>query len=115
MTSGTAEAKRLHEDGETTLLGTLKAPDFFGEMGLMTGEPRIADVIAKTDVECFRLRKEGFQKVLLNRPEIAKELSARLAERRIRLLADTGDGTKTQVEEEERIFEAIGRFFGLET
>jgi small-conductance mechanosensitive channel/CRP-like cAMP-binding protein len=115
MTSGTAEAMRIHEDGEATLLGTLEAPDFFGEMGLMTGEPRIADVIAKTDIECFRLRKEGFQKVLLNRPEIAKELSRRLAERRINLLAAAGDRTKTQVEEEERIFEAIGRFFGLET
>ena len=113
MTTGTAEVRRVQEDGDKLLLGTLQAPDFFGEMGLMTGEPRIADVVAKTDVECFRLRKEGFQKVLLGRPEIAKELSARLAERRVRLLAASGESPKSQVEEEERIFAAIGRFFGL--
>lgn len=115
MTSGEAEVRRTHEDGGTTTLGTIQAPDFFGEMGLMTGEPRIADVVAKTDVECFRLRKEGFEKVLLKRPEIAKELSSLLAERRMSLLSAAGDRTKTRGEEEERIFEAIGRFFGLKT
>ena len=52
----------------------LNAPDVFGEMGLMTGEARAADVIATSDVECFRLGKETFEQVLLNRPEIATEL-----------------------------------------
>ncbi len=114
MTSGKAEVRRKHDDGTEVLLASLKAPEFFGEMGLMTGEPRIADVVATSDVECFRLRKEGFQKVLLNRPEIAKELSTRLAERRVELLAAAGRES-TQKEEEERIFDGIRRFFGLET
>jgi CRP-like cAMP-binding protein len=114
MTSGKAEVRRKHDDGTEVLLASLKAPEFFGEMGLMTGEPRIADVVATSDVECFRLRKEGFQKVLLNRPEIAKELSSRLAERRVELLAAAGRES-TQKEEEERIFDGIRRFFGLET
>src|SRR5262249_26781961 len=53
MTSGTAEI-RIHEDGQPPLIvAKLQAPDFFGEMALMTGEPRTADVIATSDVDCF--------------------------------------------------------------
>ena len=52
------------------MVATLTAPDFFGEMGLMTGEPRKADVVAKTDVECFRLPQATFETVLTGRPEI---------------------------------------------
>jgi small-conductance mechanosensitive channel len=75
LTSGTIEVRtRVDPDGdgplpeESKLVATLNGPDFFGEMGLMTGEPRLADVIATTDVECFRLGKETFERVLLHRP-----------------------------------------------
>ncbi len=113
--SGTAEVRATHEDGASTVLATLESPNYFGEMGLMTGEPRIADVVATSEVECFRLHKEGFEKVLLKRPEIVKELSTRLAERRMELLKSAGARQPLQADEEERIFDAIQRFFGLRT
>ena len=53
----------------------------------MTGEPRTADVVATSDVECFRLGKDTFEQVLLARPEIATELSEKLATRRVELMA----------------------------
>src|SRR5215475_15361424 len=81
------------------------APDFFGEMGLMTGEPRSSDVIATSDVDCFRLGKDTFKTVLLGRPEIVTELSSKLARRRVELIA-ARDGldasAKQQREESER-------------
>ncbi len=52
----------------------------------MTGESRTADVVAIGDVE-RRLGKETFERVLLKRPEIATELSEKLAKRRVELLA----------------------------
>lgn len=112
--SGSAQVVTTHDDGTSAQLATLKAPNYFGEMGLMTGAPRMADVIAMTEVECFRLTKEGFEKVLLKRPEIVKELSARLAERRreFRSSADAHQPTRPG-EEEAQIFNAIQRFFGL--
>ncbi len=115
LTSGTAEVRVNFEDGPTKVLATLESPNFFGEMGLMTGEPRLADVIAVSEVDCFRLRKEGFQMVLLRRPEIARELSERLAERRIELLSASGDASapSRKGSEQERIFSAIKSFFGL--
>lgn len=66
-------------------VATLHAGDCFGEMGLMTGEPRSATVVALTDVECYRLDKGGFIDILQHRPQIAEEISHLLAQRRIEL------------------------------
>lgn len=86
ITKGEAEV-RVSIDGSKSSerVATLNAGDFFGEMGLMTGEPRSATVIALTDVECYRLDKETFQATLMSRPEIAEDISDILARRRVEL------------------------------
>ena len=48
--AGEAEVVRRNGDGEEHALARLKPGDFFGEMGLLTGEPRTASVHAVTDV-----------------------------------------------------------------
>lgn len=125
MTAGTAEVRtNVDPDGSGPMpesarhVATLKAPDFFGEMGLMTGEPRRADVIAITDVDCFRLGKETFERVLLQRPEIANELSEKLATRKVELMAireemDEGARSSRILDERARILGGIKNFFGL--
>jgi CRP-like cAMP-binding protein len=87
-------------------------------MGLMTGEPRTADVIATSDVECFRLGKGPFQQVLLQRPEIVDELSRKLAARRVELMAvreglDAATMKAREASERDRILGGIKSFFGL--
>lgn len=76
------EAKVLVDgpQGPVTV-GTLHGGDVFGEMGMLTGEPRGATVIAETAVECYRLDKAGFAQLLRERPEVAREVAA-IAERR---------------------------------
>ncbi len=119
MTAGTAEIRmKLDEAKDPVVVATVKAPDFFGEMGLMTGEPRTADVVATSDVDCFRLGKETFEKVLLGRPEIANELSGKLATRRVELIAvrdglDAAAKSSRTASERERILAGIKTFFGL--
>jgi CRP-like cAMP-binding protein len=125
LTSGTAEVRaNVDPDGAgplpaaPKLVAALKAPDFFGEMGLMTGEPRSADVVASTYVDCFRLGKETFERVLLARPDIVDELSEKLATRRVELIAvreglDPGDRSSRHATERERILSGIKGFFGL--
>jgi hypothetical protein len=70
-------------------VGRLGDGSVFGEMGMLTGEPRSATVIAATAVDCYRLDKVGFAEVLRARPEIATEISsvveARNAQRHARL------------------------------
>lgn len=53
----------------------LRDGDFFGEMGMLTGEPRRATVRALSALACYRLDKEGFAHVLQARPDIAREVS----------------------------------------
>lgn len=118
LAKGTVEIRAHVEGGESKRVATLTGPDFFGEMGLMTGAPRTADVIALTDCECFRLGREGFEGIILKRPELVTELSERLAQRRIELLAareglDAEAQRARRVSEEQRILTAIKSFFGL--
>jgi small-conductance mechanosensitive channel/CRP-like cAMP-binding protein len=84
LTKGEAEV-RVTVDGESQKVATLRDGDFFGEMGMMTGEPRASSVVALTDVECYRLDKEGFNDILHRRPEVAEDISHILARRRAEL------------------------------
>ena len=123
LTSGRVEIRtRLDEKEQAAasrVVATIDAPGVFGEMGLMTGEQRAADVVAIGDVECYRLEKTAFDHIMKARPEIAAEMSKILAERRIELAAareDLSDDEKARrmKVEEERIFSRIKEFFALD-
>ena len=88
ITKGEAEV-HVTVDGSSASerVAELREGDFFGEMGMMTGEPRSATVSALTDVECYRVDKEAFDEILSRRPEIAEDISQILARRRAELEA----------------------------
>ena len=89
--SGEAEVRLSSSDGAARqTVATLRAGDFMGEMGLMTGEPRSATVVALTDVGCYRLDRDGFTDIISRRPEIAESISLVLAKRRVELEAARG-------------------------
>lgn len=86
ITKGDAEVHvRVDGSNASERVAELHAGDFFGEMGMMTGERRTATVSALTDVECYRLDKESFDGILSRRPEIAEDISQILARRRSEL------------------------------
>jgi small-conductance mechanosensitive channel/CRP-like cAMP-binding protein len=120
LCSGKVEIRRHAGEGALAkAIATLEAPTFFGEMGLMTGELRTADVVALTDVVCFRLDKTGLQRVLEERPEAAEQFSKTLARRRVELIAATEDLDEEArharfASEQNRILGSIQEFFGLE-
>jgi CRP-like cAMP-binding protein len=94
--SGTAEAWYLSERGEQILIETVEAGQVFGELGLMTGVPRANTVLAKTDVEAYRLDKSTFEAILRRRPELVEALTPRLLARQqqldaLRAAAHTGE------------------------
>lgn len=84
LVAGEAEVW-LEQQGERRLLTTLPAGRVFGEMGMLTGEPRRSTVTAKSDAECYRLDKAGFEEVIRSRPAIAEEMAAILTERNMQL------------------------------
>ena len=73
-------------NGKRRTVRILGRGNFFGEMGLLTGAPRSASVVAKSDVECYRIDKEVTEEILHARPGIADEISHILVTRRAELV-----------------------------
>lgn len=97
ITRGDAEVRISLDGNLSEHVATLHQGDFFGEMGMMTGEPRSATVFALSDVECYRVDKEAFHGILQSRPEIAEDISEVLARRRVEL-----DAAREDLNEEAR-------------
>ena len=98
-------------------VATLAAGSVFGEMGMMTGEPRRATVTAKSDVECYRLDKSGFQAILRQRPALAEEMSRVLAARTSGLaqaLDEAQAAAASPREPSHALLRKMRAFFGLQ-
>lgn len=74
--------------GEVSLLGDAGAVvervqpgGFFGEIALLTGQPRSTDAVADSDVELAAIGREDFQSVVMANPAIALEMSRILGQR----------------------------------
>jgi small-conductance mechanosensitive channel/CRP-like cAMP-binding protein len=119
LVEGEVDVRVATPDGGARLVTTLHAPSFFGEMALMTGAPREATVVARGDVSCLRVDKGDFQALVARRPEIAQEVSALLAERRVGLLSvreglDDEAKSRRVESEKSRLLSSIRGFFGLD-
>jgi putative ABC transport system ATP-binding protein len=56
------------------VLAQLKEGDFFGEVALLTGEPRSASVVAREDLEVFVLGKDDFRAAVAGSLPLREEL-----------------------------------------
>jgi CRP-like cAMP-binding protein len=113
---GEAEVIFEPSQGAPQVLGRIGTGEIFGEMALISGEARGATVIAKTDVECYRLDKSSFQGLLLSRPQIAEEVSRIVGSRRGDLdqAREAFAGTRSAAPGQPAdLLAKIRRFFGL--
>jgi CRP-like cAMP-binding protein len=78
------------------VLRIMEPGEVFGEMSLLTGEPRSATVVARTPMELYQLQQEHFNHVLTWSPHLAWALSRALA-RRLR------DSTESRVAAEHHL------------
>ena len=120
LIEGSADVYLEQPGQERRKLSTLQPGNFFGEMGLMTGAPRTATVIATSDVECYLLDKESFETVLTNRPELAEEISKILVSRRFGLDSlqqdmDAEARASEMAQQHKDILARMRSFFGLNT
>ncbi len=73
------------EPGKEVVVATLKSGDYFGEMSLLTDEPRSATVLSKEGCETFVLYKNDFDVILERFPSIALSMTKIVSQR----LSDT--------------------------
>ena len=81
----------------------------FGEMALLTGELRTADVVAMTDVVALEIGKDSLQPVLAVQPDLAGAISHQIMQRREHLQSLRGDTEQ----EELTLMSRIRSYFGL--
>lgn len=79
---GSVTVSFTNAQGRSEQVATLETGGFFGEMSLMTGERRSATVTAVDEVECAELHKDDVADILRARPELARDISAILEQRR---------------------------------
>jgi small-conductance mechanosensitive channel/CRP-like cAMP-binding protein len=105
-------------NGTRHKLAALVAPAYFGEMGLLLGQPRAATVVAVNEAICYRLDKEGFDTVIRGRPALAERLAQVLAERQAANDAtlqalDAEVQAKRGANRKRDLLRSIQQFFGL--
>jgi len=69
------------DSDEKVTLSNLHEGDYFGEMALLTGEPRSASVETASDVTLIRLEKKGFEQLLEKDPKISIAISHMISQR----------------------------------
>src|SRR6516165_9224947 len=73
-------------DGQ--MLGELKAGDTFGELSLMSGQPLLADFVAKSPCEVLLIPVSLFQSIIVAEPSAVQTISRTIADRMKMLMAD---------------------------
>lgn len=103
---------RVDSNGTARTLKRLSEGDFFGEMGLFTGEPRTANVIAADETEVLEIGHDAMKGLFETNPDLVEALSHTINERRAGLAARSDPPTGEQ-ETHAGILSKIKHFFGL--
>lgn len=79
--SGDVKVSVVSSEGKEIILSTLKGGEFFGEMSLLDGATRSANVIALSKARLLRLSREDFLNQILPEREIASAILAVMSRR----------------------------------
>jgi small-conductance mechanosensitive channel len=113
ITKGTCEVLLESHSRQFKQVAVLKKGDFFGEMSLLTGEPRSATVRAIEDTEVIKIQKDIFSKILSANSGISEYLGQVLAERQQQLATQRGNDSAPAVATPEGFIQKIKSFFGI--
>lgn len=115
LTEGLLEVEARDAQGDSRPVARLSPGGVFGEISLLTGQPRSATVIARTDAVLYEITADSFMPVLQRRPALAEELSVIVAGRLSRnaALAQVEPGETPQEAERPLANRILGRMRGF--
>jgi small-conductance mechanosensitive channel len=109
---GSVEVTAREGDRPAVKLAVLGAGDYFGEMSLMTGAPRVATITTLEETRLLEVGKESFRAIVATSPDLVEKLSQSL---RLRLAERTQAiaGVERATPEIQDIFRKIRDFFAV--
>ncbi len=93
----------------------LSPGQFFGEMSLLTGEPRTATVMAATDCAVLEITVDDFRRLVMGDPAVVERVAGAVAERRAELDRYRIEGPADAPEPEQTFVARVRRFVRLAT
>ena len=78
---GTVKITRVNDEGKEVILSLMGENDMVGEMSVIDGESRSANVLAQENCELYAIRSEDFLSLLKENFEISFSLMGELANR----------------------------------
>ena len=104
---------QITDNNMPKIINRLTINDFFGEMSLLTGEPRSANVIAEDEVEVLEIRKGALKPIFEANPDLMSSVTEIIEERKVLLTtrSEAGDGDETY--SRKGMLGTIRKFFGI--
>ena len=105
---------RIRVEGGEKEVARLGHGAFFGEMSLLTGEPRTATVQALGDAALMAVDRDAFSRIFRAEPDVAQQLAEVIARRKLALESAKAEGAVPLVEgEAKNLLSRIRAIFGF--
>lgn len=104
---------QIPENGVVKTINNLRTNDYFGEMSLLTGEPRTATVVAVEETEVLQIKKTALKAIFEANPQLVKSIYELIEERRLLLNRQADEESEEKIETEKGILSSIRKFFSL--
>lgn len=104
---------QIPENDYQKTINHLKANDFFGEMSLLTGQPRTATVIAEEETEVIQIKKTALKPLFAANPDLMKAISEIIEERRALLIQKEVEADENLQSAGPGVLSSLRKFFGF--
>jgi small-conductance mechanosensitive channel/uncharacterized protein YoxC len=103
---------QIPENDYQKTINNLKVNDVFGEMSLLTGQPRTATVIAEEETEVIQIKKTALRPLFEANPDLMKAICDIVEERRA-LLIQKAAQVENVDETASGVLSSLKKFFGI--
>jgi CRP-like cAMP-binding protein len=103
---------QIPENDYQKTINKLTSNDFFGEMSLLTGQPRTATVIAEQETEVIQIKKSAIKPLFETNPDLMKSICDLIEERRA-LLVQAEEEEEQTMESSAGVLTSLKKFFGF--
>jgi len=104
---------QIIENGLSKTVNRLGENDFFGEMSLLTGQPRSATVVAEKETEVLQIRKVAMKAIFQTNPDLVKSIVEIIEERKELLKLEPSAQEGIRDDRRGGVVRSIKGFFGL--